>query len=227
MRCSWEASELRTETQLTDALAREIIRNGIILPKTFQCEFLGVWPGDGRQRHLTEGAVVTKFETDYEPDAEALAKATTAESRSRSDGQVGFIESYLPYMLNTLVHRMLIGVDKRFAEYGLTMGSWRVLAALAENPSCGFARLAVLTGTHPPTLSRLLTIMIKQKLVRQRRSRTDARTVAINITPEGKALFESTLEWAYAAEDRLLQGLTEDEVRALKAALRVCTANLE
>ena len=139
----------------------------------------------------------------------------------------GFIENYLPYMLNTLVHNMLRGVETRFEEYGLTVTTWRILAVLAENPSCGFARLAKLTDTQPATLSRLIGTMIKSKLVRQRRSRSDARTVSINITAEGREVLERTMPWAVGAEERLVDGVAEAEIEVLKRILRVCSSNLE
>ena len=137
-----------------------------------------------------------------------------------------FLAEYLPYLLNRLTREMLWGVDQKFQDRGLTVGTWRVLAVLADRGTCGFGELAELTSTEPATLSRFVASLIRDKLVRRRRSTSDGRAVRITLTELGETKFTETLPWGLDVENGLVRGLSPEDISRLKRTLKVMFANI-
>ena len=62
-----------------------------------------------------------------------------------------------------------------------------MLAVLADRGVCGFGELATLTSIEPATLSRFVEALIRDRLIRRRRSSADGRAVTITLTEKGEA----------------------------------------
>lgn len=140
-------------------------------------------------------------------------------SKPQDEPKKEFLGSYLPYLLNRVAREMLKGVDEKFAQHGLTVSKWRILAVLSDQGTRRFGELVDLTSIEPATLSRFVAALQKEGLIRRRRSTTDARAVRIALTERGEAVFNATLPWAGEAETRLAQGLSAAEVEQLKRML--------
>jgi DNA-binding MarR family transcriptional regulator len=69
--------------------------------------------------------------------------------------------------------------------------------------------------------------MGRDGLVRRRRVGNDQRSVAVCLTPAGRALAEKVAPLAEANERVALAGFDEDEARTLKALLRRVAENVE
>ena len=137
-----------------------------------------------------------------------------------------FLGSYLPYLLNRVAREMLRGVDKKFHERGLTVSKWRILAVLSDRGICRFGELAELTSIEPATLSRFVAGLAKKGLIRQRRSRTDARAVQIALTEKGESVFTAALPWAADVENKMTRGLSGNDIDRLKRMLRAIYSNV-
>jgi len=137
-----------------------------------------------------------------------------------------FLASYLPYLLNRVAREMLKGVDEQFAQHGLTVSKWRILAVLSDRGTCRFGELANLTSIEPATLSRFVGSLSKEGLIRRRRSTSDARSVRIALTEKGEMIFNGTLPWACDTENRLVNGLAPEQVEQLKTMLTHMYANI-
>ena len=68
----------------------------------------------------------------------------------------------------------------------LSIASWRVLAALSSNGGLRQTDLAELTSIDASTLSRLITRLVRDGLVRRTRSKSDSREVAVGAHPQGR-----------------------------------------
>ena len=137
-----------------------------------------------------------------------------------------FLAGYLPYLLNRVVREMLRGVDKEFQRRGLTVSKWRILAVLSDRGVCRFGELAQLTSIEPATLSRFVEALIRDGLIRRRRSSSDGRVVTITLTEKGEATFVETLPWGLDVENRLVRTISPDDVQHLKAMLKTMYANI-
>ena len=64
-----------------------------------------------------------------------------------------------------------------------------------------FGELARLTSIEPATLSRFVSALHRDGLLRRRRSSADARAVTIALTEKGEVAFQATLPWALDVEN--------------------------
>jgi DNA-binding MarR family transcriptional regulator len=149
-----------------------------------------------------------------------------ANDKSRQGKRREFLAGYLPYLLNRLTREMLRGVDKQFQERHLTVSKWRVLAVLSDRGNCRFGELARLTSIEPATLSRFVSALIREGLIRRRRSSSDARAVTIGLTEKGEVAFTATLPWALDVENTLVREIDPDDVAKLKQMLERMYANI-
>ena len=91
---------------------------------------------------------------------------------------------------------------------------------------CGFGELARLTSIEPATLSRFVELLIRDRLIRRRRSSADGRAVTITLTEKGETTFVETLPWALDVENRLARAIAPEDVRRLKGMLKTMYANI-
>jgi len=137
------------------------------------------------------------------------------------------IESYVPSLVNRAATAMLNYSALEFESFGLTVPKWRILLTLAQHEVCRFGELAKLTSIEPPTLSRLLNVMTKARLVKRTRIEADTRSVNVSLTPAGSALFAKTIPFAEDVNASYVAGLTTAELTVLRRALAKIYDNVE
>ena len=121
-------------------------------------------------------------------------------------------------------------LDSVFAEYGLTRGSWDVLAALRRagapyrlTPTELYRALMRTSGAITHTLHRLEYTGLVERLTNP----ADARSLYVALTPRGVALTDTVAPLHLDNERHLLAGLRPDEQRTLAHLLRKLLLGLE
>jgi DNA-binding MarR family transcriptional regulator len=132
-----------------------------------------------------------------------------------------------PYLLNRVGVRMGELFSRRLARYGVTLPMYRVMAALWERGDQRLGDLSEMTSVEVSTLSRLVSAMQRKGLLSRTRPRSNARTVAINLTRQGHALIEKLIPLAVRQEEIGLRGLRAEEIALLKKSLIVVYDNLD
>ncbi len=125
-----------------------------------------------------------------------------------------------PYLLNRVGVRMGELFSQRIEPYGVTLPMYRTLAALWEKGDQRLNELSAVTTIEVSTLSRLVGAMKRMGLVTRSRPESNARTVAINLTPKGRALAEELMPIAQHFEAVAVGRFDGPEVKRLKAVLR-------
>ncbi len=158
------------------------------------------------------------------------------------------LDDYLPYLIN----RAGVSLVQRFGavlrEEGLGIQDWRALAALYEIANgtaidgsggvggsgavrdSGGVRLSDLserTAIEISTLSRVVAGMERNGMLLRERDASDARAVAIRLTPRGLCLAAKLIPAGIALEQVALAGLDAAEAAQLKALLRRIYTNLK
>ncbi|WP_374634559.1 MarR family winged helix-turn-helix transcriptional regulator [Ferrovibrio sp.] len=146
------------------------------------------------------------------------------------------LDDYLPYLIN----RAGVSLVQRFGavlrEEGLGIQDWRALAALYEIANgtaidgSGGVRLSDLserTAIEISTLSRVVAGMERNGMLLRERDASDARAVAIRLTPRGLCLAAKLIPAGTALEQVALAGLDAAEATQLKALLRRIYTNLK
>jgi DNA-binding MarR family transcriptional regulator len=137
------------------------------------------------------------------------------------------LSEHLPYLIN----RVGLALVERFCADALTrarlsIASWRVLAVLAGNGSLRQTDLAEMTSIDASTLSRLITRLVRDGLVRRRRSQTDSREVAVALTAKARRQMGRLVPVAVRLQKEATRNLSKRDLATLKRVLRRMHQNL-
>jgi DNA-binding MarR family transcriptional regulator len=137
------------------------------------------------------------------------------------------LSDYLPYLIN----RVGSALVARFSEDALagtrlSIATWRVLAALSNNGRLRQIDIAEITNIEVSTLSRLITRLVHMGLVSRTRSAMSNREVVVELTPKATALVAQLIPIADELQRTATQGLSKQDLIAVKRALRRMHENL-
>jgi DNA-binding MarR family transcriptional regulator len=137
------------------------------------------------------------------------------------------LSDYLPYLIN----RVGSALVARFSEDALagtrlSIATWRVLAALSNNGRLRQIDIAGITNIEVSTLSRLITRLVHMGLVSRTRSAMSNREVVVELTPKATALVVQLIPIADELQRTATQGLSKQDLIAVKRALRRMHENL-
>jgi DNA-binding MarR family transcriptional regulator len=133
---------------------------------------------------------------------------------------------YVPYLINRVAVGMVKSLARDLKRYGLDIQTWRILGAVLSHSECRFGDLARTTSIEISTLSRIVSRMQRDGLLRCRPLESDSRTFLASLTPKGRALALRVLPSAYAAEAAMVEGLTPAEISAFTRTLHKLYGNL-
>jgi len=137
------------------------------------------------------------------------------------------LSDYLPYLIN----RVGAALVARFSEDALagtrlSITTWRVLAALSNNGRLRQIDIAELTSIEVSTMSRLITRLVHMGLVSRTRSAMSNREVVVELTPKATALVAQLIPIAEQLQATATQGLSKQDLIAVRRALRRMHENL-
>ena len=138
---------------------------------------------------------------------------------STKDNRLYQLTDSFPYLLNRVGVRIGELFSQRLALFDATLPMYRVLAALWERPDQRLSDLSEMTTIEISTLSRLVGTMKRKGWVSRRRLEDNGRTVAINLTPRGRALTEELIPIAIHFEAVAIRNQTPEQVASIKEAL--------
>jgi DNA-binding MarR family transcriptional regulator len=98
------------------------------------------------------------------------------------------------------VHRY----NEEVGKSGLTHRQFTVLAAVDSNEGKSQTELVKITGVDRSTLADMVARMMAQGLVQRRRTKEDARTNSVRLTPLGKKMLKTAQNGAEDVDKQLL-----------------------
>jgi DNA-binding MarR family transcriptional regulator len=137
------------------------------------------------------------------------------------------LAEHLPYLINRVGSALVarFSADALAAAH-LSIASWRVLAVLANNGSLRQTDLAEMTSIDVSTLSRLITRLARDGLVRRTRSKADSREVAVALTARGRNLMTRLVPVAVGLQNAATRKLSKRDLATLSRVLRKMHENL-
>ncbi len=135
---------------------------------------------------------------------------------------------YLPYLVNRVgtVIADQFGAEA-LAPHGVSIAMWRVMAVLASAGRQRQIDLADLTSIDASTLSRLVTRLVRLRIVTRTRSVSSNREVVVKLSAKGDALVGRLIPIARDYENRAIAGLPAQELAVLKRCLRRVYENMK
>lgn len=131
-----------------------------------------------------------------------------------------FVDDYLPALLaqaSQLISSEFHGVVRR---QGLSVSEWRVMASLAGGVPISIGRLAQVTVTKQPTVTRLLDRMEARGQVERLPHGSDRRVTLVRITRKGAKTVQHLMDLAREHELRVLEPFGLSRAEELKNTLR-------
>jgi MarR family transcriptional regulator, organic hydroperoxide resistance regulator len=136
------------------------------------------------------------------------------------------LQSFLPYLVNRAGVRLSDDFSVDLRRFDLSIGMWRVLAALWHDGAVRLCELAASTSIEVSTLSRQITGMQRRHLVTRTRATDDARAVEVDLTPQGRAITAQLIPLAVAYEQAALEGFSVEDATLLRRLLTQLYGNL-
>ena len=116
--------------------------------------------------------------------------------------------------------------DAALRDSGQTLGRARALMLLSEAEDGAMQRdLAAGLSVEHPTLVRLLDSLERQGLIR--RDPAQGRANRVRLTEEAAPVVEAVNRVSEALRERVLEGISEEDLRTALRVLRQAAANLE
>ncbi|MCM1164923.1 MAG: MarR family transcriptional regulator [Lachnospiraceae bacterium] len=117
-------------------------------------------------------------------------------------------------------------VCRELERIGMRYSYRHVMKPLMENDSLTQLELVKITNLKAPTISITLRNMEREGIVRREKNDNDRRETHVYITDKGRKMYEKILVALDKAEDTMLQGVSEKELKALRSTLEKMSDNL-
>jgi len=136
-------------------------------------------------------------------------------------------------LLGFWVYRMqtqgtaLLGRRLRLAGYDITPEQFGVLARLREEQGMNQRQLGEKTLKDRHNVTRILNLLERRGYIERRPDKTDKRIYRIFMTESGRDLQEKLTPIVTSHLDQLLNGLSPEELRTMRAILEHIVGNIE
>ena len=126
-----------------------------------------------------------------------------------------------------MTHRLLQRyLQVQIEPHGITLGMWYFLRALWEEDGLTQRELSKRIGTMEPTTLSAIQSMLRQRLVRRVRNKSDRRKLHIYLTAKGRGLRPTLLPLAGAVVATATHVLGSGKIREILRLLEVMQGNL-
>ncbi|MBX3704595.1 MAG: MarR family transcriptional regulator [Steroidobacteraceae bacterium] len=137
---------------------------------------------------------------------------------SRRDGLLP-LEQRFTYRFALVASRMGTALAPSHERYGLSVGTWRVLAVIARYEPLSAKELAQRTSTDPFRVTRALTTLAEKGFVSRQADPQDRRRVSLRLTRAGRGVHDEIAATLSEMERSVLVALSAREQAVLHRLL--------
>ena len=116
--------------------------------------------------------------------------------------------------------------NSELLKFGMRSSYMHMMQPLMESESLTQLQLVELTGLKAPTISITLRNMEREGIVARVKNDSDRRETHVSLTDKGKDMYGKILETLGKAEEIMLKGVSDKELKAARAAADKMSANL-
>jgi DNA-binding MarR family transcriptional regulator len=132
------------------------------------------------------------------------------------------LEKFLPYRLSVLSNTVSSAIAAAyFANFGLSIPEWRVMAVLAANPGLSAAEVTARTAMDKVAVSRAVATLLGAGRLRRTTVPADRRRTHLQLTTAGERVYAQVVPMALEYERRLVASLSKRDRATLDRTLRV------
>jgi DNA-binding MarR family transcriptional regulator len=131
------------------------------------------------------------------------------------------IRDLLSYRLHVVANLLSRGAELRYRrEFGVSLWEWRTLALLgAVTEPLSFNHLAHAAGVHKSQMSRVVSGLVRRRLVVREADPGDARGVHLALSKSGRKLYDGLIRAANERDEVFNNCLSSNEKQVLDRAL--------
>jgi DNA-binding MarR family transcriptional regulator len=131
------------------------------------------------------------------------------------------IRDLLSYRLHVVANLLSRGAELRYRrEFGVSLWEWRTIALLgAVTEPLSFNHLAHAAGVHKSQMSRVVSGLVRRRIVARTADPGDARGVHLTLSRSGRKLYEGLIAAAAERDAAFRKCLTKNETQAFDHAL--------
>jgi MarR family transcriptional regulator, temperature-dependent positive regulator of motility len=127
----------------------------------------------------------------------------------------------LCYLANFYVFPLYSHLEKQFK---ITRPEWVILFCLAHQDSLCAQDIVVKTWQPKNSINRGVKLLANKGFIARREDPHDGRRVLLSLTHDGWKVYSQTLPYAITRKERLIAGLSHDEINNLNQILsKMCT----
>jgi DNA-binding MarR family transcriptional regulator len=132
------------------------------------------------------------------------------------------LEGFLPYRLSVLSNTVSSAIAAAyFANFGLSIPEWRVMAVLAANPGLSAAEVTARTAMDKVAVSRAVATLLSAGRLQRTTPPADRRRTHLALTGAGARVYAQVVPMALDYERKLVAPLSKSERATLDRVLRV------
>ena len=136
-------------------------------------------------------------------------------------------QEYIGLLIGAARRKIKQSVSLRSEPHKLSTLQFWVLVALQSSPGLSLSQLAELQRMEMPNASRVVTSLVKRRLVKLKRDSADRRRAVLELTAGGQRMARKLQRPADLVRDAQVAGMTSEEVETLCALLHRVIDNLE
>jgi DNA-binding MarR family transcriptional regulator len=131
------------------------------------------------------------------------------------------LERFLPFRLSVLANRVTRKVAQVYARrFHLSAPEWRTMAVLGRYGAMSANSVVERTTMDKVRVSRAVARLLAHGRVTRRVDPEDRRRAILDLTPQGRAVYEAVVPMVLAVERELLADLNEQERETLLSVIR-------
>ena len=136
------------------------------------------------------------------------------------------LDHFLPYRLSVLSNTLSQAIARLYQErFGIAVTEWRVIAVLGRYPGLSAQEVAERTAMDKVAVSRAVNAMLSRKLLLRDIHEDDRRRSVLELSPEGRRIYDEVVPAALAFEHEILSNLSDEERSWLSKLLVKLTEN--
>ncbi|WP_243612770.1 MarR family winged helix-turn-helix transcriptional regulator [Shimia aestuarii] len=130
------------------------------------------------------------------------------------------LRRFIGYHMKRAFNVIQADLAETLKPFELRMLTYTALVLIADNPGLRQSQLADAMDIERPNLVVIIDELERRELITRDRVPTDRRAYALHVTLAGRQLCDKAVAAVTAHEDQLLEGLEEDAIKSMIAAMK-------
>lgn len=141
--------------------------------------------------------------------------------------KIGRLGDFLGFRLRRIQNRLSRDFGEATKDFNLRSGLFSSLEIIRANPGISQADLSQCVALDKSVMVIIVDLLEERGLAERRKSHDDRRRYSLFITPKGEAELDALFAIMAKTEDRVLHGVSDDELHWLMNILDRLYANLD